>query len=169
VENIEVKVRGENLVIPYRIYSSPPSELLLRLSTEETRLRTYCSYTRHHDGYLREKYLKKVIDSDLPVVTPYIFQLCGEYVVEVVSFVFENKERINQDNLKDFIRSNPSYFQKTRDRMISYWDCYYRHQSPKLKDYVGYQLFAYFDHLGREPSNISVNPDALKRAGYFQR
>lgn len=149
-------------MIPYRIHSSPPSELFLRLTSEETRLTTYCRYTRHHDGYLREKYLKKIFDVDSPMVVPYIFQLCGEYVVELIQFVFENKERINQFNLAEFIRSNPSYCQKTRDRMISYWDCYYRHQSPKLKDYIGHQLFTYFDLLGRKPFNITVNTDASR-------
>lgn len=148
--------------IPYRIHSSPPSDLLLKLASEETRLRIYCSYTRHHDGYLREKYLNKILDSNSPIVVPYIFQLCGEYVVELIQFIFENKERIDQSNLARFIQANSVYYQKTRDRMISYWDCYYRHQSPRLKDYVGHQLFIYFDLLGRMPFNITVNSDALR-------
>lgn len=149
MEDFIVKVEDRNETIPYRIHSSPPSDLFLRLSSTETQLRVCCNYTRHHDGFLREKYLKKILGADSKIVIPYIFQLCGEYVEEIIRIIFDNLDQINQLHLREFIRSNHTYYQKTRDRMISYWDCYYRHQSPKLHEYVGYQIFVYFDRLSR--------------------
>jgi hypothetical protein len=137
VGDIEVTVHGGKKTIPYRIHSSPPPELFLKLSSTEMRLRVYCNYTRHHDGFLREKCLKKILGANSMIVTPYIFQLCGEYVEEIIRIIFDNKDQLNELHFQEFIRSNHSYYKKTRDRMISYWDCYYRHQYPKLKDYVG--------------------------------
>jgi hypothetical protein len=164
VEDFEVTIYGEKESISYRIHTSPPSELFLRLYSAETRLQIYCNYTRHHDGYLREKYLKKILDADSKIVTPYIFQLCGEYVAEIIQIIFDNKDQLNPIHFQEFIRMNHSYYLKTRDRMISYWDCYYRHQCPKLKDYIGYQMFAYFDRLDRLPSNSTFDADASRRS-----
>ncbi|WP_218191463.1 hypothetical protein [Pseudomonas sp. A25(2017)] len=57
---------------------------------------------------------------------------------------------LNQELYGDFIKDNPKYFKALQDRMISYWDCYYRHLYKYRQDYVGFRLFEHFRTLARE-------------------
>src|SRR3990167_2183438 len=41
-----------------------------------------CFYTRHCDGFIREKYCKNIIQLNHEWVVPYVFRLVGEYVIE---------------------------------------------------------------------------------------
>lgn len=58
-----VKVDGEHLEIPYRIYNpEPPSDRVAGLTaTRQTILR--CLSTRHHDGLVRQRYVQPAIGS----------------------------------------------------------------------------------------------------------
>ncbi|WP_232454113.1 hypothetical protein [Burkholderia ubonensis] len=40
-------------------------------------------------------------------------------------------------------------WRKARDRMVSYWDCYYRSLYKRKRDYVGFRLFDQFDEWSR--------------------
>lgn len=53
-------------------------------------------------------------------------QLCGEYVIEIRDAIEAHWPATRQRNYGTFFRENPLFFQRTQDRMISYWDCYYR-------------------------------------------
>jgi len=72
--------------------------------------------------------------------TPYIIQLIGEYVHELLPII---DKKVNESTLEfytEFINENPKYWQKTESRMVSYWNAYYRHRYPKLKEYLGFEI-----------------------------
>jgi hypothetical protein len=82
-----VLVGDAELSLPYRIYSDEPAERLLAGLTATQRLLVRAFYTRHHDGRIRERNLDQVIGSSEPWIVPYVVQLVGEYVVEIIESV----------------------------------------------------------------------------------
>jgi len=140
---LPVVARGESLNIPYRIYDDPDETLLARLN--ETQAVVYaCLLTRHHDGHVRQRQIERLVASSEPWVAPFVMQLCGEYVIEILDAVEEHLSSMDQRTYGAFFRENSPFFQRTRDRMISYWDCYYRWLYKREVDYVGFRLFDRF-------------------------
>jgi hypothetical protein len=140
---LPVVVRGELLNIPYRIYEDPDETRLACLN--ETQAIVYsCLLTRHHDGHVRQRQVERLVASSEAWVAPFVMQLCGEYVMEILNVVEAHLPSMNQRTYGSFFRENPLFFQRTRDRMTSYWDCYYRWLNKREADYVGFRLFDRF-------------------------
>ncbi|MFK0379180.1 hypothetical protein [Pandoraea sp. NPDC090278] len=140
---LQVVVRGESLNIPYRIYENPDETLFARLN--EVQAIVYaCLLSRHHDGHVRQRQIERLAASSEPWVAPFVMQLCGEYVVEILDAVEAHLSSMDQHTYGAFFRENSLFFQKTHDRMISYWDCYYRWLYKRERDYVGFRLFDRF-------------------------
>lgn len=70
------------MLIPYRIYHDPPALEALQALTPIQQMMLSCWYTRHHDGFLRQRHLDQVIGVPLPWVTPFVVALSGEELVE---------------------------------------------------------------------------------------
>lgn len=137
-----VRVAGEVLHIPFRIYSpEPPAEARSSLAVE-ARAVLDCLYTRHHDGHVREKYLRAVISSPLEWVPPFVLQLLGEYVIEIQRLIASNIACLRQPSYARFIGENPAFVALTRRRVISYWSCYFRTANAGIEDHVGYRVMA---------------------------
>jgi len=141
----EVNMNNELLRIPYRIYfKEPDNELISQLNAEQVDLLN-CFYTRHYNGYIRERKLKEIIMIDRPIVVPFVIQLAGEYVYEILEIIYDHLDHLNLNNYLNFIAENPIYYQKTRARMISYWNCNYRNEYKDLRSYKGLQIFKCFE------------------------
>jgi hypothetical protein len=90
---------------------------------------------------LIQKRLEQLIDKNEYWITPYLLQLLGEYVYEILEVLDKCINDKNIGNYKRFVKENPKYWQQTESRMISYWDCYYRRiKSKDLKNYLGRQI-----------------------------
>jgi hypothetical protein len=139
----EIIIDNEKLCIPGRhlFYDIDLPEKLTTLQKEIL----YCFYTRHGDGHIREKYLRKIISSNHKWVTPYVIALLGEYVIEILQVIFENLDRIKIDDYMEIIEDNPAFYALTKERVISYWDYYYRWKYKLKKDYVGFKILDYLD------------------------
>ncbi len=142
----------ENLLfeMPSRIYWEEhrlmePKDLSRTLSTILA-----CILTRHHNGYVREKYLNQIIGSDKYWTTPYLVQLLGEYVIEILDLVWDNFDRVNATHLRKFILENERYWFTTKQRIASYWDCYHRYKNQPKGDYVGFKLISRIEELTNE-------------------
>ena len=65
-----------------------PSEvepfLTSRYLTARQRLILGCIFTRHHNGYVRQQWMRAVVPHAEPWVVPFVLALLGEYVVEIV-------------------------------------------------------------------------------------
>jgi hypothetical protein len=66
--------------------------------------------------------------------SPFVVQLLAEYVVEISESVLERLEELQPETYRRFAVANESFMRLTRNRIVSYWACYYR---------VGYRLPAY--------------------------
>lgn len=140
-QGIVVTLGSEQLVIPYRLHVRADSTASLNPTQ---RLLHACLLTRHPDGHVRQRYLQQIITAQQPWVVPFVFQLCGEYVIELLQVCEAHLPALDPQRYGAFFKDNPDYFAATRARMISYWDCYHRARHPKLRDYVGFRLMQAF-------------------------
>jgi hypothetical protein len=139
-----VNVGSETLQIPYRIYHDPAMIRSERLTLTQNELLS-CLLTRHHSGFVREENLKRILDSNHEWVPPFIIQLVGEYVVEIIRSIRDNFDRLDPNLYRAFLTCNPTFYQTTKDRVVSYWNCYHRDQ--QRADYAGFQVLEAFDRL----------------------
>jgi hypothetical protein len=137
-------VDGDIVSIPARIHNDP-SFIHTELLTEAQREMVDCLLTRHSDGFVRERHLTQIIRSKSVWVPPFVIQLVGEYVVEILNVVRQNLNELDASLYASFLRANRGFFATTERRVTSYWDCYYRAQ--KREEYVGFQLIAFFQSL----------------------
>jgi hypothetical protein len=141
--NIEVNVGEDRLAIPYRIHHEGNEQACESLAGTQSVMYS-CLLTRHHDGRVRQHQLERILPIAEPWVVPFVIQLTGEYVVEILNSCETHLHALDPVLYGAFIRDNQAYFQATQDRMISYWDCYYRTQYKRRSDYVGFRLFDRF-------------------------
>lgn len=137
VERFGVSIVGEPVEIPYRIYHLPPDRRSRENLTHRQRLILDCLLTRHHNGFVRQAALSDVIRSGEPWAVPYVVELIGEYVVEIVIAISE--ELVPGDprlpRFRRFADENQDFVELTRRRAVSYWDCYYRARWPSFAEY----------------------------------
>jgi hypothetical protein len=141
----QIVIDGEPVAIPARIYSPPiPEAAPLALSTRQ-RFLLACIYSRHHDGHVRETSVRQIIDADDSCVVPFLVQPLGEYVVEIVEFLHEHRAALGTAAVREFARANPRFLARTRQRAISYWDCYFRRRWINRADYPALQVLDFLD------------------------
>ena len=143
-KTFSVYLTGETLCIPYRIYHDPALIDRTRLTVGQAGLLD-CLLTRHHNGFVRERHLARIISANNEWIPAFVVQLVGEYVVEILQVVCKNLDRLEPALYRRFLQANPKFFALTRQRVISYWDCYYRRQ--RRADYVGFKIIAFLEHL----------------------
>ncbi len=143
----EFKLKNGLLEMPSRIYWEEHSLMEPKRISPRSRTILACILTRHHDGYVREKYLNQIIDSDEYWTIPYLIQLLGEYVVEILDLIWDKFDSVNSSHLVEFILENQIYWHKTKQRIASYWDCYHRYKNRPKEDYVGFKLINRIEEL----------------------
>lgn len=67
----------------------------------------------------------RVICVDRPWVVPFV-QPLAEYVVEISESVLERLEELQPETYRRFAVANEPFMRLTRNRIVSYWACYYR-------------------------------------------
>jgi hypothetical protein len=141
-----VAVDGGLVRIPYRIYNPEPPEALVSALDPLQRLLLSCMYTRHHDGHVRQRHNAHLLNSDRTFVVPFVVQLVGEYVLEILIDIQVGLINLNtagsseRTRFGQFGAENPDFLARTISRIASYWGCYYRWNFPNLDDYPGMQL-----------------------------
>ena len=161
-EVISVCVSGELLNIPYRVYYGKRQLLTAVDCPGEAGLIALCLGTRHHDGFIREQCVRRLLAIDDYWTAPFIVQLLGEYVIEVVQPIHERFiERVDTKYI-DFFVHNAKYCQYLECRAISYWNEYYRWRFPKHKDYPALKALAALAGAAKRVEKQAV--DACERA-----
>ncbi|MFF8975090.1 hypothetical protein [Streptomyces sp. NPDC014995] len=160
VSPFSVYVGNEAVAIPYRIYQSEPPVDVVRSLTGVQQAILHCLYSRHSDGLVRQRHLEQIAGSDEPWVVPFVVQLAGEYVLEILESIqhglsdLTSKRSVHRLAYGDFIARNPGFFARTERRVVSYWSCYYRWNFPVFGTYPGCHLLellraAAIDRTGR--------------------
>ncbi len=126
-----ITVRGEPVEIPARIYNPyPPTDLAPKGSLPA--LAVDCLYTRHHDGFVRQKAVQRILAFEEPWTVPFVIQLLGEYVIEICEDIrrYAETDLPQRPNMvrefRSFAADNPDFIVLTEQRATSYWECYYR-------------------------------------------
>ncbi|MGW3152499.1 hypothetical protein ACWDG1_49720 [Streptomyces sp. NPDC001177] len=146
VSPFSVDVGDEAVAIPYRICLDEPPVEVVRSLTAMQRAILHCLYSRHSDGLVRQRHLEQIVSLDTPWVVPFVVQLVGEYVLEILEAIRHALSsliavRSAQHLLYgDFIARNPAFFARTERRVVSYWSCYYRWRFPEFGTYPGCHL-----------------------------
>ncbi|WSQ11536.1 hypothetical protein OG604_29440 [Streptomyces sp. NBC_01231] len=159
VDPFEVQVQGETVAIPSRIYNEEPGADLERPLTGTQQVILHCLYSRHSDGRVRQHHLEQIVASREPWVAPFVVQLAGEYVLEILDAIGQGLADLavpgsSQSRLYgEFIAQNPAFFARTERRVVSYWSCYYRWKYALFATYPGCALMESFraaasDHVG---------------------
>ncbi|MFD7450598.1 hypothetical protein [Kitasatospora sp. NPDC059827] len=145
-EPFAVVVRGETLSIPSRIHHDEvPQDRVAHLSPRQRQL-LHCLYSRHHDGRVRQLHLARIVGSGDDWVVPFVVQLAGEYVVEILTDIRDALRGLDDPGSRlrraygEFIVANPAYFDRTQRRVVSYWSCYYRGAYASFRGYPGSTL-----------------------------
>jgi hypothetical protein len=140
-ENREIKLKSETIILTGRICFAEPNPELENNLTDTQKQILNCIYTRHFDGYIRERLLKNLLDIDHVWILPFKLELLGEFVIEIL---FELDKHITDDNIKLYKQltlDNKKHWTQIKSRMVSWWDADYRHPNyKKLKDYIGYKI-----------------------------
>lgn len=105
-----------------------------------------CILTRSTDGFERQTALKEVLPINEPWSIPFVIALIGEYVVEIIDDIYVAVPQFNRELVATFIGENPVFYKLTSDRVMSYWNCYYRWQFQR-NDYVGFKFLRELDAL----------------------
>lgn len=133
-----VKVNDEIIFVPTRIYFDR-MPLPFNFLDRDEKLIQQCIWTRHHSGYKRQAALAEIISSNRSWTIPFIMFLVGEYVIEILDDIYAGLNEIDERRLGQFLSENPQFHLLTRERVVSYWDVYYR-RSFGRKEYVGFKI-----------------------------
>jgi hypothetical protein len=147
VGHFEVQVNGETIEIPNRVYHKPALIDVSKLDSFQRHL-VDCILTRHGDGHVRQQHLEKIIGSNQPWVPAYVIQLLGEYVIEILQLLEARLQHLDKSVYRNFLLTNPEFLALTEQRVISYWDCFYR--TRKRDDYAGFRVLHFFKELAAE-------------------
>ncbi len=137
-------VNGEAVTIPYRVYYDHALIKADQLSPLQQELLS-CLLTRHCSGFVREENLRRIVECRDAWVPPFVVQLAGEYVIEILRVIRENSAGLDAALCRNFLKENPEFWAITKQRVVSYWNCYYWRQ--RRADYVGFQIVEYLDSL----------------------
>lgn len=108
----------------------------------EAALFALCLGTRHYDGHIREQCVRRLLDVDEKWAAPYVVQLLGEYVIEVIQPIHERFLGGVEARYLAFFKENARYCEYLECRAISYWNEHYRSRYPKHKDYPAVKALA---------------------------
>ncbi len=145
VGNFTVRIDDEAVSIPKRVYHDTALIRTDRLTSVQKPL-VDCILTRHHDGFVRQDCLARIVSSNHAWIPPFVIQLLGEYVIDILRVIEANLGNLDKALYTRFLHVNPDFFALTEQRVISYWDCYYRFSCQK-EDYPGFRAVRFFKAL----------------------
>jgi hypothetical protein len=117
-KTFSVWVESEIVSIPQRIYHDPSRIDFHKLSLIQREI-AHALLTRHADGFVRQHSLSNLLSSKGTWVPPFIVQLVGEYVVEIIAEIQGAISSLDRVQYRSFLRANPVFCAKTRQRPLA--------------------------------------------------
>jgi hypothetical protein len=125
VNGPRVSIKGERIELLSRLYSPEPPDDVTRQLNDRQRLILSCLYSRHHDGYVRERHLPR-LQGDDPWLPHFVLQLVGEYVIEICQVALDQLDAIPRASYETFAAENGEFVALVRQRIVSYARQYHR-------------------------------------------
>jgi hypothetical protein len=142
VNGPQVSIEGEGIELLSRLYSPEPPDDATRHLNDRQRLILSCLYSRHHDGYVRERHLLR-LQGDDPWIPHFVLQLVGEYVIEICQVALDQLDAIPRASYETFAAENEEFVALVRRRVVSYAREYHRSM-----DFVDYPAYRFMTSLG---------------------
>lgn len=162
---LQAVVDGETLTIPGRVYFDPGCLVEAQALPPTERLILLCVFSRHHDGHVREECLRAIVGNPEPWVAPFVVQLVGEYVLEIVEVIKANLPALAPDTYAGFVAANRAFMALTRQRATSYWDCYFRRSFPNRAGLASLEILDHLESLAtRDAPVVGANHAVTRRA-----
>ena len=98
--------------------------------------------------------LGRIISRKESWIPPFVIQLVGEYVVEILEAIHNNLSSLDSTVYAAFLNDNISFWETTKQRVVSYWDCYYRRTWKHREDYVGFRIIEHLDSVPLRTSRV---------------
>ena len=105
-----IRLNGEQLSIPYRLYLLEPEPDRLSALTNIQQLILSAILSRSSNGFVREKCVGELLRSDELWIPPFVLQLVGEYVLQIIRVVQDHSEVLKRPEYRRFIIENPAFF-----------------------------------------------------------
>jgi len=143
-DTTHIKLEHEAIRMPGRIYYKEINDSAMNHLSEMQKRLIYCYFLCHHNGFLRQKYLRRLLESKhlYEHELPYVIYLTGSYLVEIIDDIYDAFELVIHCGLDQLIVNNLRFFMTIEGRIASYWGEYYQH-IPKKK-YSGFKLQGYY-------------------------
>jgi hypothetical protein len=138
-DGFDAFVAGGQVKIPYRVYFAEPPVRAVTGLTARQRLVLAALFTRHHNGFVRERWLRELGRSADSWMAPFVVHLLGEYVMEIAQAI-EAVIPIDRSSYRAFADANPELCRVISARMVNYWALYYRRQVSSFAEYPAYQV-----------------------------
>jgi hypothetical protein len=142
VSGPQVSIEGERIEILSRLYSPEAPDDATRRLSDRQRLILSCLYSRHQDGYVRERHLLR-LQGDEAWVPHFVLQLVGEYVIEICQAALDHLDAIPQASYETLAAENEEFVALIRRRIVSYAREYHRSM-----DFVAYPAYRFMTSLG---------------------
>ena len=142
VNGPQVSIEGERIELLSRLYSPEPPDDATRHLSDRQRLILSCLYSRHQDGYVRERHLLR-LQGDDPWIPHFVLQLVGEYVIEICQAAFDRVDAIPRARYEIFAAENEEFVALIRRRIVSYARKYHRSM-----DFVDYPAYRFMTSVG---------------------
>jgi hypothetical protein len=145
IQRFPVRLGGQPILIPERLYFT--SELPALSTDEEAWLLARALQTRSCDGFERQRAVRDLFQGLKPWGAPFVADLIGQYVIEILEDVLAAMTPDIARMVAAFAAENPAYWIKIKQRVVSYWNAYYRlrssndrEQAYRRDEYVGFIL-----------------------------
>ena len=124
VDSLRVRVSDDLAIeMPSRVYFEVPGHGPLASLPDTQRAILYALFTRHHDGYVRERFLREILGRGERWLVPFLVDRLGEYVVEITMLLQRYANHLDQEAVRAFLTLNPKYRNALCQRVFSYWQC----------------------------------------------
>lgn len=142
VSGPQVSIAGERIELLSRLYSPELPDEATRGLSDRQRLILSCLYSRHHDGFVRERHLLR-LRGDEAWVPHFVLQLVGEYVIEICQAALNQLDAIPRASYETFAAENEEFVALVRRRIVSYARQYHRSMG-----FVEYPAYRFMTSLG---------------------
>lgn len=142
-----VSVGVETLQLPERVYYQPARLTTATHAGGLDGLLALCLGSRHHDGFVREACLRRLLEAPEPWVIPFVVRLAGEYVVEIVQAIEDALPALDPLSYGRFFLDNPRFLDTTGRRVTSYYYAYHAAGYLRRGDEPGSRVLAAFRRM----------------------
>ncbi|MBC5638160.1 hypothetical protein H8S33_15295 [Ornithinibacillus sp. BX22] len=141
-DRVQYVQNNQVIWFPYRMYNVDKSDRIIDQLSLQQKMILHCIYSRSCDGFVRQKHIDLLLQLDYEAwAIPYIVKVCDEYVVEILEMTYEKLKNQDTKQFENFCLENVEAFCKSYNRMISYWNEYYRDRYNQFHHYIGRKLF----------------------------